>query len=58
MVIAMAAMRMMQVTTNKIIQVVSVRYPFMSARGTVGMLLIMRLAVVIGRASIRISVPD
>jgi len=57
-IIAVAAMRMMQVATNKIIQVVAVRHSFMSTCRTVRMLLIMRLAVMIGRASIRIGIPD
>jgi len=49
-------MGMMQMPTNKIVKVVTMRHAFMSAGRTMSMLLIMRLAVVIGCASIRIGV--
>ena len=56
MIIAVTTVGMMQMTTHKIVQVVAMRHSFMSAGRTMSVLLIMRLAVVIGRASIRIGV--
>ena len=56
MIIAVTTMGMVQMTTHKIVQVVTMRHSFMSAARTVSMLLIMRLAVVIRCTSIRIGV--
>jgi hypothetical protein len=54
MVIAMVAVRMMKVILHEVINVVAVRHLFMAAIRAVNVRLVMRSAVVLGGACIRI----
>jgi len=55
MVIAVTIMRVMQMATDQIVDMVAVRHAFVPAGRTVSMLMIVGFAVVIGCASARID---
>ena len=55
MVIAVTIMRVMQMATDQIVNMVAVRHAFVPTGRTVSMLMIVGLAVVIGCASARID---
>ena len=56
MIVAVTLMGMMQVTTNEIVKVVSVRHKFMSTVRAVSVIVIVTLAVMIRCASTRVQV--
>jgi hypothetical protein len=58
MVIAVTTMRMMQMVTNLIVNMVAVGHTFVPTGRTVGVLMIVGFAVVIGCASARIDAAD
>ena len=55
MVVAVTFMRVMQMATNQIVNVVAVRHAFVPTGRTVSVLMIVGFAVVIGCASARID---
>jgi len=55
MVVAMIAMGMMQVTIDEIVNMVSMRYGFVSTAGSVHMIRTMGAAIVVWRALVRIG---
>ena len=58
MVVAVTVVRMMQMATNKVINVVAVRNALVSAGRAMSVFAAVRLAIVIGRAGIWIGAAD
>ena len=58
MIVAVAAVRVVQVPRHEVVDVVAVGHGFVAAAGRVGVALLVARALVVGRASLGVRAPD